>query len=146
MGSIPPRSPYTLLYIAATKRPYRSTTDPSGLEGAGAETGLLPLCRQAFVCSLQTGKETKPPSIIGDFDSASLPLCGNSSIRICRNLFLLRRFVCYCLGNEPDKTETILPIIMMNSKLEEQARAYHAEGKPGKLEIRPTKPHLLSTI
>ena len=30
---------------------------------------------------------------------------------------------------------------MMNSKLEEQARAYHAEGKPGKLEIRPTKPH-----
>ncbi|WP_278845966.1 malic enzyme-like NAD(P)-binding protein, partial [Porphyromonas gulae] len=29
----------------------------------------------------------------------------------------------------------------MNSKLEEQARAYHAEGKPGKLEIRPTKPH-----
>ena len=30
---------------------------------------------------------------------------------------------------------------MTNSKLEEQARAYHAEGKPGKLEIRPTKPH-----
>ena len=141
MGSILPRSPYTLLYIAATKRPYRSTTDPSGLEGVGTETGLLPLCRQAFVCSLQTGKETKPPFIIGDFDSASLPLCANSSIRICRNLFLLRHFVCYCLGNEPDKTETILPIIMMNSKLEEQARAYHAEGKPGKLEIRPTKPH-----
>lgn len=29
----------------------------------------------------------------------------------------------------------------MSNKLEEQARAYHAEGKPGKFEIRPTKPH-----
>lgn len=29
----------------------------------------------------------------------------------------------------------------MNSKLEEQARAYHAGSKPGKIEIKPTKPY-----
>lgn len=29
----------------------------------------------------------------------------------------------------------------MNSTLEEEAKAYHASGKPGKIEIRPTKPY-----